>query len=115
MDFVPLIALALVVKTTVDLLRYLRARDWNGAGTLAVVWLGGFGAALLFAQTGFADGLPVGDSTLGALNVADLIVLGLTLGSAGAGANELFGAIDAHRSTAKPHLLAPPADLPPPQ
>lgn len=104
-DFVPFVALALVVKTTVDILRYVKGQDWNGAVTLLVAWLGGFGAAALFAQTDFADAIAVGDQTLGTLNVASLLVLGLTLGSAGANINELFASRDTNRSTAKPHLV----------
>jgi purine-cytosine permease-like protein len=104
-EFVPLVALGLVVKTTVDILRYLRGRDWNGAGTLLIAWVGGLAAAALFAQTDFADSIAVGDQSLGALNAASLVVFGLVLGSVGANANELFGAIDQNRSTAKPHLV----------
>lgn len=106
MDFVPILALGLVVKTTVDILRFVRGRDWNGAGTLLTAWVGGFAAAALFAQTEFADGISVGDQTLGDLNVASLLVVGLTLGSVGANVNEFFASRDANRSTAKPQLFA---------
>lgn len=105
LDFVPLVALALVVKTTVDILRYVKGQDWNGAVTLLIAWLAGFAAAALFAQTDFADAIAVGDQTLGNLNAASLIVIGLTLGSAGAFANEFNAARDTNRSTAKPHLV----------
>jgi purine-cytosine permease-like protein len=105
-EFVPLVALGLVVKTTVDILRYLRGRDWNGAATLLIAWVGGLAAAALFAQTDFADSIVVGDQSLGALNAASLVVFGLVLGSVGANANELFGAIDQHRNTSKPKLVA---------
>lgn len=111
LDFVPLLALGLVVKTTIDILRYVKGRDWNGAGTLLIVWVAGFGAATLFAQTDFADVLRVGDLTLGQLNAASLVVIGLTIGSTAANANELLGAVDAHRNTSKPHLID---DTPPP-
>ncbi len=105
LDIVPLAALGLVVKTTVDILRYLRGKDWNGAGTLLIAWVGGLLAAVLFANTDFADSIQVGDQTLGQLNLASLVVIGLTIGSVGAGFNELTGALDANRSTAKPHLV----------
>jgi hypothetical protein len=105
MEFVPLVALGLVVKTTVDILRYLKGRDWNGAGTLLIAWVGGLAAAALFAQTDWADGLMIGDQNLGALNAASLVVFGLVLGSAGAFANEFNAARDSNRSTAKPHLV----------
>jgi succinate dehydrogenase/fumarate reductase flavoprotein subunit len=104
-EFVPLLALGLVVKTAMDILRYLRGRDWNGAGSLLIVWLGGFGAAVLFAATDFADSIVVGDMSLGNLNAASLVVFGLVIGSVAANGNELLGAIDQNRSTAKPHLI----------
>jgi hypothetical protein len=107
MEFVPLLALGLVVKTLVDIFRYIKGGDWNGAGTLLIAWAGGFGAAALFAQTAWAEGLAIGDQNLGALNVASLVVLGLTLGSIGAFANEFNAARDVNRSTAKPHLIKP--------
>lgn len=112
MEFVPLVALGLVVKTTIDILRYLKGSDWNGAFTLIAAWIAGFGAAALFGQTAWADSLVIGDQNLGNLNIASLIVFGLTLGSVGAFANEFNAARDDNRNTSKPHLVSGDAPTP---
>ena len=104
----PLLALSFVTYTIINLARYLRARDWNGALTTVAVWVGGFLATLVFAESKIGEGivLPLtGGLPLGALSTWDMIIVGLAVGSTATVANEFRGAFDNSTSTAKPHLL----------
>lgn len=108
MEFVPTVALALLVYQIINFLRAALGRDVNSAVTIAVAWVAGVVAVLLVAQTDFASGIAVGDHTLATLNAASLVFIGLTIASIGSGINDVIGSIDSTRTTAKPHLLDPP-------
>jgi hypothetical protein len=108
-SFVPTAALAITVFTFISLLRFLRGQDWNGAFTILSVWASGMAGVWLFAQSawgettdlaGLTGGVPLAD-----LSGASIIIVGLQVGSAAVGFNELRGAIDNTSSTAKPPLL----------
>lgn len=110
MDFVPMLAAAFLVKQIIDFVKYLKGKEWNGVITVLSVWLAGVVVITLLAQTDFADSINVLDRTLSSLNFATQVFLGLTIGSVGSFANEVTGAIDSTRSTAKPTLTGSPPE-----
>lgn len=121
----PVALLSLVVFTIVSLVRYLRGKDWNGAVTVAAVWVAGFIACWLFAESAIGESLVIPGFALplGAMGIPDLVLVGLAVGSAAVGVNEFRGALDRTTTTAKPKLLTgntvmvdatPRIDPPPP-
>lgn len=105
MEFAPLVALAAMVFTFINFLRYLSKGSWNGAVTIAISWLAGVVGVFLVAQTDFASSIPLGDHTLASLNGWSLLFVGLTIASTGSALSDTISAIDHSRSSAKPHLL----------
>jgi len=105
LDFVPLIALALLVVQVVNFLKYAKAKNANGALTIFLAWTAGVAVLLLFAQTDFASGIQVGDATLDTLNLASLIVVGMTLASTGSFAVDIKKAFDTSDSAKVPPLF----------
>lgn len=95
---------ALVVKFT-DLLKFLTNKDWNAAITQIVVWVAGFAAVGLFAQTVLADGVEFGGVTLADMNLATLAYIGLTIGSAGSVAYDFKRARDDADTAKTPPLI----------
>lgn len=105
MEFVPLVAMGLLIVQVINFLKYLRAGDINGWFTTLVAWVSGVCAVLLVAQTDFADGISIGDQALSTLNFASLIFVGMTVASLGGYAVEIKKAIDQSDSAAKPDLV----------
>lgn len=103
MDFVPLIALSLLVFKMVDFVRYLRAGDVNGWLTQLVAWTAGVAAVLLYAKSGF--GVVIGDFNLAHLNIWGQIVIGLNIGSVGSAFNDARKTFDNSNSAAVPVLV----------
>lgn len=103
MDFVPLVALSLLVFKTVDFVRYLRAGDVNGWLTQLVAWAAGVAAVLLYAKSGFS--VSIGEFNMAHLNVWGQIVVGLNIGSAGSAFADARKTFDSHTSAAVPTLL----------
>ena len=81
LEFVPLVALALLVSQVVDLIKFISNGNKNGIVTTLTSWLAGVLVLLLFAQTDFASAIQVGDAQLDTLNIWSLVVIGLTLSS----------------------------------
>lgn len=106
MEFSPALAMALLVVSIINFLKYAKAKNWSGAMTQIIVWTAGVVVVLLAAQTDFATSISVGDEyTLATLNFASLILIGLTLASIGSFATEIKKAIDNTDSAKKPPLL----------
>lgn len=105
MDFVPVLAMAALTLKVVDFLRYLRAGDTNGVFTQVAAWLAGVVVVLLVAQTDWSDGIPVGDMTLGTINIWSLIFYGLSAGSAASLTKDSLKAVDNTNSAAIPTLV----------
>jgi uncharacterized membrane protein len=82
-EFVPIIALAALVKKVVDFLKFITNRDVNGIVTQLVAWAAGVLALLLAAQTDWADGIKIGDMSLATLNFWSLLFVGLSVSSFG--------------------------------
>lgn len=105
MEFVPVAAMALLVFTIINFIRFLVNGDKNGIVTTLSVWLAGVVVVLLVAQTDFADGIIIADQPMSDYNFASLLFLGLTIASVGVFANEIRGALDNNDSTTKPHMV----------
>ena len=104
-DFVPTLALVTLVTTTINLFRYLRGRDFNGAGTIAAAWVAGVAAVMIAAQTDFASGIAVGDRTLEGLNAWSQVFIGLSVASLGSFLTDAKKAIDNTDTAVKPSLI----------
>lgn len=109
MEFVPTIAMALLVISIINLVKYARSGDVNGIVTTLSVWLAGIVVIFLVAETDFASGIVVADRALGDYNAWSLLFMGLTISSMAQFANEIRAAIDNHDTTIKPNLVGPTA------
>lgn len=106
MEFVPLLALAALIGKLLDFVKYLRAGDWNGAGTQATAWAVGVAVVFLFAQTSWADSsLPIGDQTLGEMNAVEQFILGLLATSVFSAFVDAKKAVDGSDSARQPSLF----------
>lgn len=81
MEFAPLLAAVALIWKLVDFVKYVRARNVDAVITQLGVWVAGIIVLLLLAATDFASGIVIGDAPLGSLNIASLILIGLTVGS----------------------------------
>lgn len=107
-QFVPILVLALVVYTLMNLLKYLRARDWNAAVTLVVGWIIGFLAVWLVGATSWASTVTVGGTkTLDQLSFPEILLVGLVVVSVGSTVYDLKKSFDNTDSAATPTLLPP--------
>lgn len=105
MEFVPTVAMALLVVAIINLVKYVRAGDVNGIVTTLSVWIAGVVVTLLVAQTDFAEGISIADRPLAAYNSWSLLFIGLTLSATAQFANDIRAAIDNSDSTQKPPLV----------
>lgn len=103
MDFAPLLAAITLVWKIVDFVKYLRARNVDAVVTQLGVWIAGVGVTLLLAATNYADGIVIGDLALGNLNLASLVLLGLTIGSSASALVDVKKALDNTDSAAVPN------------
>jgi hypothetical protein len=106
-EFVPTLAMALLVIAIINLVKYVRVRDVNGIVTTLSVWVAGVVVTLLVAQTDFADGISVADRPLGDYNFWSLLFIGLTLSSMAQFANDIRASIDNSDTSVKPPLVPP--------
>lgn len=102
MDFAPLLAAIALIWKIVDTVKYARARNVDAIVTQLGVWLAGVGVVLLLAATDFANGIEVAEFSLDKLNIASLVLLGLTIGSSASVAVDVKKAIDNTDSAAVP-------------
>lgn len=106
MNFVPLAAMAALVIAIINLLQYTRAKDVNGIFTTLAAWAAGVVVVFLGAATDFADTVKVTDAlTLGGLNTASKVLVGLTVAASGQFAVQVKKALDNNDSAAKPDLV----------
>lgn len=103
--FVPLLALAALVKKFVDFSKYVTNRDVNGALTQLFVWIAGIAAVAIFAQTAWADGIVFASVALSKMNFASQVAMGLGISSTGAFATDYLKAKDNFDSARMPNLL----------
>ena len=110
MDVLPITSLALLtaaVIAIIDFVRYAKAQDWNGALTIFLAWLAGFGAVLLAANAGYTDHIvlvndqpPLGEADLGSL-----VLLGFVIGSLAPVGVKILKAVDSSTTSKSPQLI----------
>jgi len=107
MEFVPVVAMAALTLKLMDFVRYLKAGDSNGVITQFAAWVIGVVVTVLVAQTDWADGISVGDMTLGTINIWSLIFVGLAAGSTASVVKDVgYKALDNNNTAAIPTLLS---------
>jgi hypothetical protein len=94
MPFVPVLAMLALIVKVVDFTKFISSRNLAAALTQIYVWLSGIVVVLLFAQTQWAGGIDIGDSTLASLNFWALVILGLSIGSVGSVVVDVTDAVD---------------------
>jgi hypothetical protein len=105
-NFVPILVLGLVVYTLTNLLKYLRAGDWNGVVTLLGGWLVGLAAVWLVGATDWGATITVGGTkTLDMLSVAEKVLAGLVVVSAASTVYDLKKSFDNTDSAQTPSLV----------
>jgi hypothetical protein len=104
-EFVPVVAMGILILKLIDFLRYLRAGDMNGVLTQLATWLAGVIVVLLVAQTSWADGIGVGDQSLATLGFWSLVFYGLSVGSGASLVKDTQKAVDNTNSAAIPTLV----------
>lgn len=105
MEFVPLLAMTALIISAINLVKFLRAQDWNGVVTTLAVWLMGVAVVGLAAQTDFAGGITMGDYTLDRLNGWSLVFVGLNFGGTATTVTGFRKAIDSTDSASTPKLI----------
>jgi hypothetical protein len=106
--------MALFVKKSVDWVRSLLAKDWNGVVTPLAAGLIGFGTVLLFANSSFGIAtIPGLDVPVADLGVAECVIAAWTLFSLAGFVNDRNAAVDDTRSSATPRLIPEPPVNPP--
>jgi hypothetical protein len=113
LEFVPILALGLVVYTLTNLVKYARARDWNGVLTLLAGWAIGVLAVWLVGATDWGATITVGGTkTLDLLGWAEKILVGLVVVSAASTVADLRKSFDNSDTATKPHLVDSAASHP---
>ena len=109
MDFVPLVVAAALVAVLIDVVRSLRAGDWNGVITPLASWAVGIAVALLLAGSDFAADVKIGDTgyTLDNVNTYTLVLFGFAFGSLASKGVDVIKAIDGSDSQKRPPLIGP--------
>lgn len=105
MEFIPVVAMAALTLKLIDFLRYLRGGDMNGALTQLCAWIAGVVVVLIVAQTDWADGIAIGDMSLGTLGFWSLVFYGLSAGSGASAVKDVIKAVDNTNSAAIPVLV----------
>ncbi len=105
MEFAPLAFLGALVYKIIDFFKYVRARDWNASGTQIITWLGGILAISLFAHSDFAGGIDLGGQSLGSLNFASQVIVGMSATSLFSAFYDAKRALDNTDSAKTPALI----------
>ncbi len=108
-EFLPMATLIGLIISVVNLLIYIKNKNWDGTWKTLAVWVAGVGAVLLAAQTDYAPSFSFGGVTLDAANTWTQIWIGLTIGGSATVVNEFKKAFDNKDSAEKPPLVGPPA------
>jgi len=111
MEFVPVVAMGLLIIKLIDFFRYLaaypRTRDLNGIVTQLVAWIAGVVVLLLVANTSWAPNIVIGGFALSKLGFWSLVFYGMATASGASLTNDLRKALDNHQSAAVPTLVGP--------
>jgi hypothetical protein len=110
----PVVLLGSLGFMLVNLVKYVRARDWDPAITTILVWLVGFILVALAAHTSLTENTPVpglAGVTFGSIDTWGQVLLGASILSVLGVVDKALKAIDNTRSSAGPSLLGqPPVD-----
>ncbi len=106
MEFAPLAFLGALVYKFVDFLKFVKAKDWNAAGTQLVAWAAGIVAITLFANSDFAAGIDLGGRSLDSLNFVSQVIVGLSATSLFSSFYDVKRAIDNTDSARTPALIS---------
>jgi hypothetical protein len=102
--FVTAAGMLAFVKSVVDFVRYLRARN-TGWITQLAVWVAGIGVVVAFSHSDFAESVAVAGVSLATAGWGTLVLAGLGLGSSAMLTNDFKQAIDTSDSAVKPPLV----------
>jgi hypothetical protein len=94
-----------LIKKFIDFAKYVTNRDLNGAVTQLIVWAAGVVTVALYAQTDWAESIPVAGQSLADLNGWSQIAFGLGISSVSALATDFIKARDNNDSAAMPPLI----------
>lgn len=108
-EFIPIAVLTAFIISVVNLLLYIKSKNWDGALKICVVWAAGILGVFLFAETDWASTIVIGDIALAAANFWTKVVMGLWLGGSATVVVEFKKAFDRNDSAVKPNLVGPPA------
>lgn len=103
-QFIPIAVLIGFIISVVNLLLYVRGKNWDGASKIGIVWVAGVLGVLLFAESDYASAIVIGDLALDTANLWSKIVIGLWLGGSATVVVEFKKAFDNGDSAAKPNL-----------
>lgn len=84
----------------------IRGGDWNGVVTQLAAWGAGIVAVLLVDAANIADAMPVYGTTLGKLDAAGLVIVGLLLASPFGVIHDVKQALDQHGRSDEPNLVS---------
>lgn len=107
MTFTTIALVGIVLYTVVNLISFVRAKDWNGVLKIVLSFVGGFLVVLLMANAELTENLrPVTDGpTVGDMDFASLLMLGIGFGSIAPALADARKAFDGSDSAAKPPLV----------
>jgi len=109
---VALTAIAFLANKIIELLKYLRAKDWNAAFTLATIEVSGVIVMLIAAAAKVTETLvlPGTSEPIGTLDTASVVLLGLVMTSLSSTIYDFKKAIDGGDSAKQPPLLTGSTD-----
>lgn len=106
MDFAPLLVAAMIVGQIIDVIKGLRAKDWNLVVTIVAAWVAGTIVAVVLANSDFADQIKLGDDfVLGDVNGFSVALFGVAFGTLAGQIVDFKKAFDNADSQKKPSLL----------
>lgn len=108
--FTTTVALGAVIYTAVNLIKYLKAQDWNGVLTLVLAAVVGILIALWAANSDITETLrPIEDGqALGDMDFGSLALFGVALSSTFSVVADFRSAFDNSDSASKPPLVGVP-------
>lgn len=107
MEFIPVAMAGALLWKVIDVLKNLRAQNWNTVVTQLVAWGAGVAVLFLVASTQFAAEITVGKLNLDGLDGSTKFFVGLMLSSIVSVSVDVKKAIDGSDSSKQPSLLPP--------
>lgn len=100
------LAIAVLVVAQ-NLIRYLKAKDWNGVSGIVLAALGGIGVVVLFAWAHVTGAIEFiqGQGPLDTYDFGSQVVLGIALGAGGSFGVDFLASRDNHDTANKPKIV----------